>query len=1143
MGEDRMSSQVTPGRPASLSPGFPLTWNARGTGEDFDAALLATSRKERKRPMKIWKSLLVILLGAGLLVAASGMLLAQETRVSGRTRIMEQRRLADRLVEIGRTEDAKAIYLRLASSFTNDFEFNKRLAYCFFVSPKKEMAKAAEYYARAYALNPKDAEVELNLAKAYSWSQQYAKAIPVFRRIVERDPSTRDAWLELARAQNLAGQPQAARASYESYLKRWPEDRDVRMEFAAFLGWNKHLDAALQQYRSVLKSDPQNVKAQLGEAQMLAWLGKLPESLKAYDAVLRQTPNQYDALRGKAFVLLWAQRYDEAGRVFAEATKQVPADKEVKDALDQIARWKAEEPARRAQARIDALRQQADVAVGQKDLPRAISLLTQAIALAPQNAALRLRLGQTYEWNRQWDEAIATLRNLSSERPDNLDALRELANAQMGANKLADAAATYRTYLQRKPDDQGVRLNLARALSWSGKLDEAADVYQQILQAEPENWDALLGLGLVWGWQGQHEQALQTLDKVLRAQPDNRDALLAKAEILYWMGSTKEALAMLEKMQQQFPQDRDVDRIMNSVRQAERQRAAQPVLAAPPANLDDRIRESEAELARHPDDAQILRNLGSLYSQKGDYTQATSYYEKVLAQTPDDKALQLNLARVASWNRDFPRSIKLYQTLIAEEPGNHDFRLELAKILSWAGRNTESAERYKELLQRNPDDLEARLGLARVLSWDKQLDAALEEYARVLRVQPDNHDALIERARIYSWNGNLGSALDAYNDLLARDPSDREARFGKAQALFWSGHPRDAKEILDDLHAQNPKDRDVTFTVASVDSALGRKDLALQQLDELDKLQPGNPDVEQARQSIRRELRPRLVLGFTPSVDSYDLKIYYSTATLYFSPSPQIRSYVATRLIPSLDSRAGPSATGREFVFGSYGRVSEWLLLRGETGLNSGVSGTEGAIGEGGATFFVTDRTQLDFDVSRRFINYIPTPVRLDISRVQFRGAWDWRPERNSAFHLDYYHQRYSDTNRNNGGNFSATHKLIAREQGEIEVGYLYAVFGFTRNINSGFFAPSQFQRHAALLNFNAKLAPWAKFFFWGSGGKEQVFRDKFRWDGTARGSFDFQVTDRFKLSLGYGYFAISSIVRAGAYTTHTGYATLEYLF
>jgi tetratricopeptide (TPR) repeat protein len=207
MGEHHKSPPAGSRRPHTLSRGFPLTGgDAWGVDNAFPAPPLTTPRKERKKLMKIRISLVVILLGAGLLVAAPGKLPAQEGNASDRARIMEQRRLADRLVEIGRIDDAKAIYLRLAPWFSNDFEFNKRLAYCFFVSPKKEMAKAAEYYARAYTLNPKGAEVELNLAKAYSWSQQYAKAIPIFRRIVDRDPSTRDAWLELARAQNLAGQ-------------------------------------------------------------------------------------------------------------------------------------------------------------------------------------------------------------------------------------------------------------------------------------------------------------------------------------------------------------------------------------------------------------------------------------------------------------------------------------------------------------------------------------------------------------------------------------------------------------------------------------------------------------------------------------------------------------------------------------------------------------------------------------------------------------------------------------------------------------------------------------------------------------------------------------------------------------------------
>jgi hypothetical protein len=125
---------------------------------------------------------------------------------------------------------------------------------------------------------------------------------------------------------------------------------------------------------------------------------------------------------------------------------------------------------------------------------------------------------------------------------------------------------------------------------------------------------------------------------------------------------------------------------------------------------------------------------------------------------------------------------------------------------------------------------------------------------------------------------------------------------------------------------------------------------------------------------------------------------------LYFSPAPQVRSYVFTGITPSRDR--GSSQTGREVLFGSYGRVTDRLLLRGEMGSNSSTSGRQGVIGGGGATVFVSDRMQVDFDVSRRFINYIPRPVLLGINRLELRTAWDWRPVTGTTFHLDYYHQR-----------------------------------------------------------------------------------------------------------------------------------------
>src|SRR3972149_4667505 len=138
------------------------------------------------------RCLLMILLAIGIMAAVPPQLPAQATDPS---KIAAERKLADQLYENGKTEEAKAIYQRLAPSFANDYEFNKRLAECFFSSPEKQYDQAALYYARAYQLNPNDPQVEMNLGKAYSWSKQYEAAISIFRRITARNPANPNGWL------------------------------------------------------------------------------------------------------------------------------------------------------------------------------------------------------------------------------------------------------------------------------------------------------------------------------------------------------------------------------------------------------------------------------------------------------------------------------------------------------------------------------------------------------------------------------------------------------------------------------------------------------------------------------------------------------------------------------------------------------------------------------------------------------------------------------------------------------------------------------------------------------------------------------------------------------------------------------------
>jgi len=1059
------------------------------------------------------------------------------------------RKAADRLYDQGRYEEAKAAYVRLADHFRDDFFFNKRLADCYFKGPKTDFAEAAKYFARAYELNPKDTEVELNLAKSYLWSRQYKAAIPVLRHIIARDPNYPETRLLLARAQNSVADFPAARSTYESYLERWPGDREVRLEFAAALSWNKQYNAALEQYRYILKLDPRNLQARLGEARVLSWQGPLEESLAKYNSILSYVPDNAEALRAKAFVLLWMQRYDEAGKLFATLAKQNPGDKDIKDALAQITRWKAEEPQRQARAQVDALVRAATAFAAKGDYPHAIEQLNQAIARTPSDA-LRLQLGEYYLRAGQQAQAIAIFQKLCAERPDNLDALRELGNAQLQAGRFNDAVDTFRGYLRRSPDP-GVEVSLARLLSWSGNSEEARSLYEQVLRADPSNLDASLGLAQVTAWQQNYVRSLAIYDDILRSHPLNRDALLGKARVLDWTGQHDQALALLESAQKSWPEDAEVASALSSARNAARQRAQGPQARAVPENIDERIRMDRDTLAREPKNLEALKDLADLYRDKKDYREAVAYLELALKQKPSDRDLRLELAQVGSWIGNYDHSMALYRGLLVEDPANRDDRLELAKLLSWSGHKTESVEQYRLILERNPNDLEARLGRARVESWNKQLDEALTDYAAILKVQPDNRDALVERARVLSWKGDRAGALQLYDQMLARNPADRDALFGKAQILFWSGHLREAAAILEDLRAKDPADSEVGLALSTIDNALGRQDLALRELNDLDRLRPGNAEVAQMRRTITAGLRPLLVLRATPSVDSDDLRIYPASATLYFHLVPQVRSYVSAGFIPSREP-GHDWENARETVFGSIARVNNWLGLRGEVGANSSSAGYVDPIGEVGVTLYGGNKVQVDLDASRRFVNYVTQAVRLNISREELRPSISWQLSKYTTFDLDYFHQDYSNTNRNNGGNLYLRRQLVHGDRFTFETGYHYYGFSFTRNIYSGFWSPQFFQEHTGLVNLSEKFNDRWSMSFRGKLGANQSHEqgaalEPFRFSGTAQLGGDYSPTNRLKLSLGFGYYSTSSIrilaTPSSGYHAYVASGSLEYRF
>jgi len=1101
--------------------------------------------------MKKTRWVIVSLLAWWLVGAMAPSAIGQTAPQSTGTDPQQLRRIADQLYSRGRFDEARDVYLQIHSQFARDAELNRNLGWCFYRGRRPDPPRAIHYWQLSWQVEENEL-LRLEAARAYVRIGRWEDGVRLLQDLAERHPQHPEHWRELATlAESQRKFPQAI-AWHQSFLERRPGDIPGRLQLARLLSWEKKYTEAITEYNIVLQTNPQNIPAQVGTAQVLSWQGRFHESLKLHESVLERQPTNREAQTGRAFVLLWMGRPQEAKPIFELLAKRHPADQDVRGALKEIARLEGAgvAPAAVAQAPpatdpLGRLRVQAEEALQQNDGVRAVSLFRQAVQLAPGDLSLQRRLAQAYLVAGQFDAAITLVRELSSKNPEVTDLLRELAQAQSRAGKLSEGADTLRAYVQRKPEDTAARVELGRWLSWSRRFEESAAAYQGVLRGDPENVEALVGLGQVNAWQGRFTAALKLFDAVLGKQPEQREALIGKSQALYWSGRTEEAFKLLELVQEKLPQDREVASLLESFRAAERQRVAER--AAVPPDVDTLIRSYQDILSRNPRDFEALRMLGELFGRKNNFKEAVVYYRRAHQERPQERQIQLTLARMLSWNREYNESVQLYRDLMRKDPAPN-YMLELARVLSWAGRHSESVEVFERVLELQPNLIEARLGIARVQSWGRSYDQSLQNYRLILEQDPKNREAQVEYARVHAWKGDLNRAVKLYSEMEESYPKDRDVLLGKAQALQWSGRAREAKEILEPLRVERPKDQEVLLAMAGTQMALGRQDLALRELRAAESIAPDNRDVQLMRSLILKQVRPTLVLNFNPSFDSDDLHILPYTGTLYFSLAPRVRSYVRASIISSMIPFDGISQ-GREVVFGASSRVQEWLILRGEVGGNSGAPGEENPIGGGGFTLLASSSMRFDFDISRQFVNYLPRPVRLDISRVQIRAGWDYRPTNKWLFHLDYFHGRYSDTNRSHGANFTGTRTLVKSERATLETGYMYSVLGFSEpQLFSGYFAPSQLQRHAGLGSLYGRISPRIGYNITGTLGAEQIFHDPFRPDGTLRVSTDLTLAERLKLTLGYGYFRIASLVRAGArpvgfYRTHAVFSTLEIQF
>jgi tetratricopeptide (TPR) repeat protein len=107
------------------------------------------------------------------------------------------------------------------------------------------------------------------------------------------------------------------------------------------------------------------------------------------------------------------------------------------------------------------------------------------------------------------DLAASDEKRLSSV-PEDTDALKAMANAEVKSKDFSATIRSYRKVLESSPQDSETKLDLARVLSWDRQSDAPIQLYAQILKDTPDEGGSLEGLAHVYAWSNRLPDAIQT---------------------------------------------------------------------------------------------------------------------------------------------------------------------------------------------------------------------------------------------------------------------------------------------------------------------------------------------------------------------------------------------------------------------------------------------------------------------------------------------------------------------------------------------------------------------------------------------------------------------------------------------------------
>lgn len=176
--------------------------------------------------------------------------------------------------------------------------------------------------------------------------------------------------------------------------------------------------------------------------------------------------------------------------------------------------------------------------------------------------------------------------------------------------------------------------------------------------------------------------------------------------------------------------------------------AFEPTLLAPAAPRSESSASDVAalegydqQLARSPDDPDVLNRKGLALELLGRVSEAAACFDRAVALAPQTRSYHFNLARVDTALGQMDRAAAEYREVVRLQPEDYAARYTLALALQKKGDEQAAIPEFQKAVALAPTEPRAHLGLGVSLERVGRVSEALPEYQRFIAMLPSSADA------------------------------------------------------------------------------------------------------------------------------------------------------------------------------------------------------------------------------------------------------------------------------------------------------------------------------------------------------------------------------------------------------------------